>query len=286
MTDLVGLPRRSPGAAEERDHYVEQPTDGVAGCSDRGLEHPRNEDAIAVAARAGPDPSAVLVVCDGVSTSENSDVASRVAARAARDLLVAEGVARLGALPLGVGALEQAVRAATEAANSAVLASTTAQSAHPASCTLSVVVVQDDLVVFGNVGDSRSYWLPDPGSIDQPRQLSVDDSVAQLRVEMGASRADAEAAPQAHAITKWLGQLSEDHSPTVGALTVAVPGWVLVCSDGLWNYCSAAADLQRLVAERSVAGTGARELCESLVGWANEQGGRDNVSVALARYQP
>ena len=52
------------------------------------------------------------------------------------------------------------------------------------------------------------------------------------------ARAEAESSPQAHAITKWLGRDSEDHTPMVGQLRITEPGWLLVCSDGLWNYAS------------------------------------------------
>jgi serine/threonine protein phosphatase PrpC len=67
-------------------------------------------------------------------------------------------------------------------------------------------------------------------------------------------------------------------------VAVDQPGWVLVCSDGLWNYCSPADDLRSLVGDR-VADVGADPLAvaSSLCTWANEQGGHDNVTVALAR---
>ena len=75
----------------------------------------------------------------------------------------------------------------------------------------------------------------------QPLELSLDDSVAQVRIAMGVSREEAENGPQAHAITKWLGRDSPDFSPRPASLTMAAPGWLLVCSDGLWNYVSEAA---------------------------------------------
>ncbi len=43
---------------------------------------------MALDAHPEPGSRAVLVVCDGVSTSTDSDVASLAAARAARDVLV------------------------------------------------------------------------------------------------------------------------------------------------------------------------------------------------------
>ena len=76
-------------AAAPRDHFVEQPAPWVAAVCDRGIRHPRNEDAVAVAADPEPGTRAVLVVCDGVSSSIDSDVASLAGARAARDVLAA-----------------------------------------------------------------------------------------------------------------------------------------------------------------------------------------------------
>ena len=74
-------------AAGPRDHVVEQPASWVAAVCDRGIRHPRNEDAVAVAADPEPGTRAVLVVCDGVSSSIDSDVASLAGARAARNVL-------------------------------------------------------------------------------------------------------------------------------------------------------------------------------------------------------
>jgi serine/threonine protein phosphatase PrpC len=107
--------------------------------------------------------------------------------------------------------------------------------------------------------------------------------VAQARIAMGTPRGEAENGPQAHAITKWLGRDSPDFSPRTGSLTVGSPGWVLVCSDGLWNYASEASAIQSLVAEVSPPDSDPLTLAVALVEWANRRGGKDNISVALAR---
>jgi serine/threonine protein phosphatase PrpC len=143
--------------------------------------------------------------------------------------------------------------------------------------------VEADLIVFGNVGDSRVYWIPDKGGEQKPQQLSVDDSVAQARIAMGVPREEAENGPQAHAITKWLGRDTPDFAPRTGSLETIGPGWLVVCSDGLWNYVSEAAELQTLIADLSVIDDDPLSLCVELVAWANNQGGKDNISVALAR---
>ncbi|HET9561400.1 MAG TPA: PP2C family serine/threonine-protein phosphatase [Propionibacteriaceae bacterium] len=270
-------------APTERDHYTEHPAPWVAACCDRGVRHHRNEDATAVAAEPTPGTRAVLVVCDGVSTSLDSDIASLAAARKARDVLLAHRPAGLGTPASRVAAISGAVVQAAAAANAAVIDNTAPDSENAASCTLAAAVVEADLVVFGNVGDSRVYWIPDHGSNGNPTELSVDDSVAQARIAMGTPRAEAENGPQAHAITKWLGRDSPDFVPRTGSIVVKSPGWVVVCSDGLWNYASEATALQPLIAKLSTPDSDPLTLAVALVDWANSQGGKDNIAVALAR---
>ena len=226
-----------------RDHYVEQPASWVAAVCDRGVKHHRNEDATAIAADPEPGSRAVLVVCDGVSTSTDSDIASLAAARRARDVLVALQPTGLPNPASRAGAIAGAMVSAVAQANDAVLAATPEGGPDAAACTFAAAVVEGDLVVFGNVGDSRVYWLPDPGGTGmgaEPAELSLDDSMAQARIAMGVDRVTAENGPQAHAITKWLGRDAPDVVPRTGSVILGHPGWVLVCSDGLWNYCSEA----------------------------------------------
>ena len=126
----------------------------------------------------------------------------------------------------------------------AVIAHTTSGPGNPASCTFVAAVVDGPLLVVGWVGDSRAYWLPDAGDA---QLLTVDDSFAAEQIAHGVPRAVAESGPQAHAITRWLGIDAPDHTPRTVSLDLDGPGWVMVCSDGLWNYCSEPRDLAALV---------------------------------------
>jgi serine/threonine protein phosphatase PrpC len=151
----------------------------------------------------------------------------------------------------------------------------------PPSCTFVAAVLDGDRLAVGNVGDSRAYWLPDIGD---PKVLTVDDSWAAQQVAGGVPRAEAEAGPQAHAITRWLGVDAEDQVPTVTHHRLDGSGWLLLCSDGLWNYASEATATARIVAPAAAAAAGdPLRTAEELVRWANEQGGMDNITVALAR---
>lgn len=277
-------------APRPRDHMVETPTSWVASVSDRGRRHRRNEDAAAVVADPEPSSWTALVVCDGVSTSASSDVASLAAARAARAVLARERGAGLATGDALAALADARVVAAAAAAAKAVETATGQDPGHsPPSCTLVAALVEGARVTVGNVGDSRAYWLPDAGT---PVALTVDDSIAAEQIAAGRPRDEAESGPQAHAITRWLGVDCDRQEPALTHLTVDGPGWLLLCSDGLWNYVSEAGALAALVAEGVAGGVAARatqavaepvELAEALVRWANGQGGKDNITVAVAR---
>ncbi len=276
--------RCGASADSVRDHFTEQPAAWVAAVCDRGVRHTRNEDAVALHAASEPGSHAVLVVCDGVSSSTDSHVASLAAARAARDVLAVSQPQGMGTAATRVAASARALVAAADAANEAVIAHTSSGPGNPASCTFVAAVVHGPLLVVGWVGDSRAYWLPDTGDA---RLLTTDDSSAAEEIARGVPRAVAESGPGAHAITRWLGIDAPDHTPRTVSLDLDVPGWVLVCSDGLWNYCSEPASLAALASSTGrTSGPEPLRLAGALVEWANAQGGQDNITVALARVDP
>lgn len=268
----------------ERDHFRETPASWVAGVCDRGIVHGKNEDAMALLAAETPGQSAVLVVLDGVSSSIDSDVASLAGARAARETL------RLG-FPKGLGTDQAHAAAVTatfgvtvNAANDAIIATTAPDSPSPASATFSVAVLEGTRLSVANIGDSRVYWLPDG---DAAVQLTVDDSAAEQLIAGGMERDAAENGPQGHAITRWLGRDAPDLTPRVVQRDLVGSGWVLNCSDGLWNYASEpAAVAEQLNAAVAAGGVTPLDLCLALVAFATGCGGRDNITVALARVGP
>ncbi|HAM45436.1 MAG TPA: serine/threonine protein phosphatase [Propionibacteriaceae bacterium] len=261
-------------APSARDHYSESPSDWVGGVCDRGLRHSRNEDAMALWSEG---PNAVLVVCDGVSSSTDPDAAATAAAAAVRDHLI-EVVTSLSAADDAAAVLATAFVDASAAANQAVIAITDPDSTNAPSATLAAAVVLGDEVHFANLGDSRIYLLGE----GRQELLSVDDSMAQAFIEQGMARSEAESLPRAHAITKWLGRDALDIEPRVGSTRLTAPDWVLVCSDGLWNYASEPEELfSQLTSAADQSSPVA--VAETLVVWANGQGGHDNVTVALAR---
>lgn len=275
-------------APDPRDHFTEAPAPWVGGVCDIGRRHTRNEDAMALHASERPLQTAVLVVCDGVSNSTDSHIASLAAARAARDILDDPLPRGMGLRDAILGSIEQQLASAAARARDAVVQTTADVTVdNPPSCTFVAALIDEGTAVVGNIGDSRAYWLPDAAA-STPVQLSVDDSFAQQQIREGVPRAQAETGLQAHAITRWLGLDSpEDLRPHTTHVELAEDGWLLLCSDGLWNYCSDASALRDLVAtttrELGPAGLDPVALAQSLTDFANAQGGADNITVALAR---
>jgi len=251
----------------------------VACASHIGLRHETNQDAAALGID-GSGHHIVLVVADGVSSTEGAEECARVASHTARDYLAAtmdQG------LPINDDDTVTLFERTFQKAHEAVVSG----SGPIGACTLAAAVATHDRIVVGNIGDTRTYWFPDDGD---PIRLSIDDSMAQAQMDLGLSREEAERGIGAHAITKWIGASATDVAPRVMAYKPQQSGWLLVCSDGLWNHVPDAGDFARLMAgpvskahtddhgHASPAG-----VADGLIAYANNCGGHDNITVALWR---
>jgi PPM family protein phosphatase len=241
-----------------------------AGASDRGRRHHQNEDAIAL--KTIDDRTYVIVVCDGVSISQHPELASRFAVAACIEgieLSLQQGTNAETAICSGVDKALQAVSGIPfEPENSIV---------DPASATIVTAIVRDNLATIAWLGDSRAYWL----AADKSIQLTQDDSWARENVAAGImTMAEAEKSPHAHAITRWLGaDLDDDGVPSIATLTIPGAGYLLLCTDGLWNYAPEPSYLYHLI-QQSPA-TNSIDIARHLVQYANQQGGQDNITVSI-----
>jgi serine/threonine protein phosphatase PrpC len=255
-----------------RDHLETDLGAIGAAVTDRGRRHHRNEDAVWLAAR-GTDID--VVVCDGVSSSFDPDVASAAATETAGGLLAAV----TGELPKQVGL-------AVEAAGTVVAALADSgdprRAASNPACTIVAACVRGADVGYGWIGDSRAYWLPAAGPAEQ---LTEDDSWASHAIALGADPVQAMRDPKAHAITAWLGADAGPIEARTGEFRATAAGHLVLCSDGLWNYLPDAVGFGDTVREHLRGGdpiTAAR----SLTAFANEAGGADNITVTLIPVVP
>jgi serine/threonine protein phosphatase PrpC len=273
------------------------PDDGqlIAGLCHPGLKRPHNEDALAFATgMTGGERWSVLVVCDGVSSSTHAEQASSVAAKTACDALA--HFARVGDVAHEAGAA--AVAHAIRTAHVAVCAQgVEVGGGDPPGTTIVVGLVYRHRLTVGWVGDSRAYWVSEQGA----ELLTQDHSWLSEVVASGeVTEAEAMQSPLAHALTRCLGPLEvaggEDGNgggrilevtPDVRARDLPGPGWVVLCTDGFWNYFPTAAQVSQLV-RRAASGTARAtpaRIARRLVNLALARGGQDNTTALVYEHR-
>jgi protein phosphatase len=127
--------------------------------------------------------------------------------------------------------------------------------------------------VLAHVGDSRAY-LYRKGRLTQ---LTRDHTLAQEMVDAGADVDDT--VGYRHVLTNCLGGGNDDVSADVTFLSLEDEDGLLICSDGL-NLHVSDDEICRTLAEHDVP----QAACDALVQMALDRGGKDNVTVVLARY--
>lgn len=228
-----------------------------------------NEDAVAVDGDCG-----FAVIADGMGGHRAGDVASRMA----RDIIMERLPAkvrqfRAGARqPMPIQFAEQIVKEA----NRAIYAAAQSQ----AGCagmgtTLAMVLFHGRSVALLHVGDSRIYRLRD----GQLELLTRDDSLLHDQVESGMIAVeDVRESHNRHIVTQALGVAAK---VAVHLREESVRGGdvFLLCTDGLSDLVEAA-DIELIVDSLK---TNLKLAADHLIQLANDNGGYDNISVALVR---
>jgi serine/threonine protein phosphatase PrpC len=263
---------------DARDHVVVTVSPRLGCVSDRGVVHHRNEDAGTAVDLGGP---VACIVADGVSNAEGSQTASAAAVVATGEALTGGATREAsrgtdGSPPDWPAALRRSRAAAASAAASPEVRG----KGEAPSCTWVAAVTDGTQVWTAWVGDSRTYLVGDDGN---GLRVSTDHSWAAEAIAAGADHDEVMADRRAHMITAWLGVDAPELPDATAQVPVEGPGWLLVVSDGLWNYCDDADDLAALVARLGGPNLDATALAEALVGYATAAGGADNITVAAAR---
>jgi PPM family protein phosphatase len=241
--------------------------------SDPGRVREHNEDFLGYVTPTTPVEARthgwLFALADGVGGQEKGEVASR----AAVESLLAGFRASAAGEPLG-----PLLRHLVQAANAHVLG--TGLAASPGGVAIATTLVtcalRFDRVVVAHVGDSRCYLI----RRGQARALTRDHTLASDHIRLGIlSEREAAEASTRHVLSRSLGMElfvgveTSDHQLLVGDT-------LLLCSDGLHGSVSTS-QIAHLVSHSDDLNTAAQEL----VGLANQQDGRDNISVQLIRVR-
>lgn len=236
------------------------------GASDPGRVREQNQDVFAVRPELG-----LVVLADGMGGASAGGVAAEIAVDAALEHLIA--ARKRG--PLVPAALADALKLANER----VVGMAAAISSYKGmGTTLVVLSVDGARGHVAHVGDSRAYKFRD-GAFTQ---ITRDHSLVQEWVDTGViAPEEARNAPNRNIITRAIGAKSS-LEPEVTEVDIAPNDMLLLCSDGLTGMLTDNQIEWHLRAATKDAEWDLSALASELVDAANQAGGMDNVTVALA----
>jgi PPM family protein phosphatase len=132
-----------------------------------------------------------------------------------------------------------------------------------------------DLLIT-HVGDSRAYLFRH----DQLMPLTHDQTAVQELMDSGKIRPEEAAThPLRNRLTGAISTKMDNAKAALCSLTLADRDCLLLCTDGLTDMVP-----EPIIAEVLQRGDAAADACAALVELALERGGKDNVTVVLARY--
>ena len=141
--------------------------------------------------------------------------------------------------------------------------------------TLEAVAVIDDQVLFAHVGDSRIGLVRN----GEYHQLTSDHSLVNALLKAGQiTEEEAAHHPQRNIITQSIGQ-KDELQPDFGMVTVEAGDFIVINSDGLTNMISGDEIRDIVVSDLSI-----EEKAKTLIRFANNAGGLDNITVVLIRF--
>jgi len=247
----------------------------MTGKTDTGLKRDHNEDFISWDAERG-----LALLADGMGGHNAGDVASRMSVESIDKTLLAVLDQPLpGSSSDDMSPLADVLNQAISEANDAVFsAGEEDESRKGMGTTLVALVLWDDRVIVAHVGDSRLYRL-------HGRELTpvtLDHSLVRQMVDEGMIDAEeAQESPFTHVITQAVG-VREAVEAEIQEFEAQAGDVYLLCSDGLTDLVSDAEIEETLVAAQG----NWERAAQHLVDQANQQGGRDNISVVIVGIGP
>lgn len=237
----------------------------LASKSDIGQKRSENQDRVKIG-MIGTD-SALAVVCDGMGGANSGSLASEIAHNAVFDK-IAENYRENA----DMNSIRNLMLTSVSAANALVYQQSNENEENKGMGTTCVaVLVRGKQVFVANVGDSRAYLLTGDGI----SQITQDHTLVEMLYEQGQiSREEADTHSMKNVITKAVG-VERDVETDYFEIENDQNFTVLLCSDGLYNYC----DNELLY--NTVFGQNLDEAASKLVAHANLEGGRDNITIAL-----
>lgn len=137
------------------------------------------------------------------------------------------------------------------------------------TCVAALVV--ENKIHIVNAGDSRAYFI----TSEYIKQVTTDHTLVRMLVEQGTiEEKEISSHPQRNYITKAVG-VAMQLEPDYFEICANTPFSLLLCSDGLSNYCSND-EIFSIFTHMNL-----KEAAASLIQTALNHGGKDNITIAI-----
>jgi PPM family protein phosphatase len=259
------------------DQKIQSPPHLVVGSAHSvGVQRDHNEDTLFLCTALLADdknviPFGLFIVADGMGGHQHGELASSTAVRVfVNNIMVKLFPQVLGISEQGDDSIQEVIEEAIHQVQTEVT-----RKVPGGGTTLSAAMVIGDRVTTAHVGDSRIYFIYPDGRI---QAVTHDHSLVRRLVELG-QITDDEAAlhPQRNVLYRAIGQ-SEPFKPDINTHLLPKPGWMLLCSDGLWGVVPEKDMFKIIRSNHDIS-----EACNMLTRAANHAGGPDNISVILIK---
>jgi len=242
-----------------------------------GKQRELNEDSLmalttTMAGNSGNLPFGLYIVADGMGGHQFGEVASNAAIRSVAGYVLRKFHPHLFQIKSDTmdESFQEIMLAAVGEAQRSIQ-----REAPGSGTTLTAALVLGQQVTIAHVGDSRAYFIFPDGRIET---ITRDHSLVKRLEELGhITPEEAVNYPHRNVLYRALGQ-GEMLDPDIFTVTFPQPGYLMICSDGLWGVV-ADQDIIRAVTEAP----NLQRACQNLVSAANAAGGPDNISVVLAQ---
>jgi protein phosphatase len=232
------------------------------GKTDQGLRRKRNEDTILV-----NEANGFCLVADGIGGTAAGDIASQLFADTAQDIF--------STAPDTEEMKYQSVQQTFLTANDRILDYAEQNpGCEGMGCTAELLALTNSRFILGHIGDSRTYRLRN----GELKQLTTDHTLVQEQLDQGLiTREEASHHSFKNIILRAVGIKK---NPALDILKGKIlPGDLfLLCSDGLTDMVE-----DNVITASLIAGTSIKDSINHLIFEANSNGGKDNISVVMAK---
>lgn len=225
--------------------------------TDTGRARNRNEDSVGVWRE---QDGAVIVLADGLGGHNAGEVASNMVVESVLTYIadhIYDSIPR-----------DELMRNAASYANDLVYQAAGSDSTRTGmGSTVVVAILEPDTIHLAHAGDSRAYFIGPDGVV----QLTIDHCVSNEYAQQGKVVSES----IRHMLTRAMGT-EQTIAVDYQKVRLSSDTYLLLCSDGLYNEVS-----PQEIEEIVLSSVSLSEKADLLIERANENGGKDNITVAL-----